>query len=83
MEHIIVDPALVPGLLEHSLDTSLSRLLASTYGVRSVRNRIDTRPRALVKEVADALSVKPGTPGLLLVRTGLMADGRVVEYDQE
>lgn len=83
MEHIIVDPALAPGLLEHSLDTSLSRLLASTYGVRSVRNRIDMRPCALVKEVADALSVKPGTPGLLLVRTGLMADGRVVEYDQE
>lgn len=83
VEQIIVDPALAPGLLEHSLDTSLSRLLASKYGVRSVRNRIDMRPCALVKEVADALSVKPGTPGLLLVRTGLMADGRVVEYDQE
>jgi len=83
MEHIIVDPALAPGLLEHSLDTSLTRLFENTYGVRSVRNRIDMRPCALVKEVADALSVKPGTPGLLLVRTGLMADGRVVEYDQE
>jgi DNA-binding GntR family transcriptional regulator len=83
VEQIIVDPALAPGLLEHSLDTSLSRLLADTYDVRSVRNRIDMRPCALVKDVADALSVKPGTPGLLLVRTGLAADGRVVEYDQE
>jgi DNA-binding GntR family transcriptional regulator len=83
VEQIMVDPTLAPGLLEHSLDTSLSRLLADTYGVRSVRYRIDMRPGALVKEVADALSVKPGTPGLLLVRTGLTADGRVVEYDQE
>jgi hypothetical protein len=27
--------------------------------------------------------VKPGTPGLLVVRTSLSADGRVVEYDHE
>lgn len=83
VEQIIVDPAVAPGLLEHSLDTSLSRLLESQYGVRAVRNRIDMRPCALVKEVADALNVKPGTPGMLLVRTGLLADGRVLEYDQE
>jgi DNA-binding GntR family transcriptional regulator len=83
VEQIMVDPALAPGLLEHSLDTSLTRLLKSRYSLRSVRNRIDMRPCALVKEVADALSVKPGTPGLLLVRTGITADGRVLEYDQE
>jgi DNA-binding GntR family transcriptional regulator len=41
------------------------------------------RPCALVKFAADALGVKPGTPGLLVVRTSLAADGRVVEYDQE
>lgn len=83
VEQIMVDPALAPGLLEHSLDTSLSRLLASEYGLHAVRYRIDMRPCALVKDVAVALSVKPGTPGLLLVRTGLLADGRVVEYDHE
>jgi DNA-binding GntR family transcriptional regulator len=40
-------------------------------------------PCALVKQAADALGVKPGTPGLLVVRTSLSADGRVVEYDHE
>ncbi len=83
LEQIMVDPTLTPGLLEHSLDTSLTRLLADRYDARSVRNRIDMRPCALVKDVADALSVKPGTPGLLLVRTGILADGSVLEYDQE
>lgn len=83
LEQIMVDPAQTPGLLEHSLDTSLTRLLADQYDARSVRNRIDMRPCALVKDVADALSVKPGTPGLLLVRTGIMSDGSVLEYDKE
>jgi DNA-binding GntR family transcriptional regulator len=47
------------------------------------RNRVDMCPCALVKEAADALGVKPRTPGLLVVRTSLAADGRVVEYDHE
>jgi DNA-binding GntR family transcriptional regulator len=83
VERIIVDPAVAPGLLEHSLDGSLTHILATKYGLTVVRNRVDMRPCALVKLAADALGVKPGTPGLLVVRTSLAADGRVVEYDQE
>lgn len=83
VERIIVDPALAPGLLDHSLDGSLTHILTGHYGLTVVRNRVDMRPCALVKFAADALGVKPGTPGLLVVRTSLGADGRVVEYDQE
>lgn len=83
VERIMVDPALAPGLLEHSLDGSLTELLSNTYNLRAARNRIDMRPCALVKAAADALGVKPGTPGLLLVRTIFTADGKVMEYDQE
>jgi DNA-binding GntR family transcriptional regulator len=83
VERIMVDPAMAPGLLERSLDGSLVQLLSTTYNLQAVRNRIDMRPCALVKMAADALGVKPGTPGLQLVRTSFAADGRVVEYDQE
>lgn len=83
VERIMVDPMLAPGLLEHSLDGSLTDLLSNTYSLRAARNRIDMRPCALVTSAADALGVKPGTPGLLLVRTIFTADGRVMEYDQE
>lgn len=83
VERIIVDPALAPGLLDYSLDGSLTDILATRYGLTVVRNRVDMRPCALVNQVADGLGVKPGTPGLLVVRTSLAADGRVVEYDQE
>lgn len=83
VERIIVDPGLAPDLLSHSLDGSLTQILTSHYGITVARNRVDMRPCALVKEAADALGVKSGTPGLLVVRTSFDAAGRVVEYDQE
>ena len=83
VERIIVDPAMAPGLADQSLDGSLTQILTGHYGLTVVRNRVDMRPCALVKFAADALGVKPGTPGLLVVRTSLAADGRVVEYDHE
>jgi len=83
VERIVVDPSLAPGLLDHSLDGSLTQILTTAYNLAVVRNRVDMRPCALVKFAADALGVKPGTPGLLVVRTSLSADGRVVEYDHE
>ena len=83
VERIYVDPAMAPGLLEHALDGSLTRILGSAYDLTVARNRVDMRPCALVKQAADALGVKPGTPGLLVVRTSFAADGRIVEYDHE
>lgn len=83
IERITVDPALAPDLLSHSLDGSLTHILTTVYGVTVARNRVDMRPCALIKEVADGLSVKSGTPGLLVVRTSFDNAGRVVEYDQE
>jgi DNA-binding GntR family transcriptional regulator len=83
VERITVDPALAPGLLDHSLDGSLTQILTQHYDLKVARNRVDMRPCALVKFAAEALGVKPGTPGLLVVRTSLAEDGRVVEYDHE
>jgi DNA-binding GntR family transcriptional regulator len=83
VERITVDPGLAPGLLAHSLDGSLTRILTSEYQATVTRNRVDMRPCALIKAVADELGVKSGTPGLLVVRTSFDAAGRVVEYDQE
>lgn len=83
VERIMVDPALAPGLLDHALDGSLTRVLTSVYGVTVARNRVDMRPCALVKAIADELGAKSGTPGLLVVRTSFDGAGRVVEYDEE
>jgi DNA-binding GntR family transcriptional regulator len=83
VERIMVDPVLAPGLLDHSLDGSLTRVLKDVYGVTVTRNRVDMRPCALVKAIADELGAKSGTPGLLVVRTSFDSAGRVVEYDEE
>lgn len=83
LEQIIVDPSYAPDLLSYSLDCSLTQILTEDFGVTVARNRVDMRPCALVKDAADALGVKSGTPGLLLTRTSFDPTGRVVEYDQE
>ena len=83
IEHIIVDPTLAPDLTTLELDGSLTQILSGRYGLSVGRNRVDMRPCALVEETAAALGVKPGTPGLLVVRTSLDDAGRVVEYDRE
>ena len=82
-ERIVVDPQLAPGLLDHSLDGSLTDVLKAHYGIAVARNRVDMRPCALVGAEATALEAKPGTPGLKVVRSSFDAAGRVVEYDEE
>ncbi len=83
VERIYVNPALVPGLIDHSLDGSLTGILKSHYGVVAVRNRIAMRPCAILGANAETLRVRSGSPGLSIVRTSFDAQGRVVEYDEE
>ncbi|MDR3510628.1 MAG: UTRA domain-containing protein [Caulobacteraceae bacterium] len=83
IEDIQVSPALAPGLLRFPLDGSLTQILKREYGVSVARNRVDMWPCALTKAEASALAAKPGTPGLVVVRTSFDAAGRVVEYDRE
>jgi len=83
VERIMVNPAMAPGLFQHSLDGSLTQILRVFYGIEVVRNRVDMRPCALVGDKAVALGVKPGTPGLKVLRSSFDGAGRVVEYDEE
>lgn len=83
IERITVNPQLAPGLYDHPLEASLTSILTNHYGLTVARNRVDMRPCALVKEVADEIGVKAGTPGLLVVRTSLDKEGRVINYDHE
>jgi DNA-binding GntR family transcriptional regulator len=82
-EWITVNPEFAPNLLANSFDGSLTEILKNQYKIEIHRNRVDMRPCALVKEAAELLGVKSGTPGLKLTRTIFNAAGRVVEYDRE
>ena len=83
IERILVDPAIAAGLIDHDLDGSLTAVLTGRYGVRVVRNHVEMRPCALIKDIAQALGVASGTPGLLVVRRSYDAADRIVEYDHE
>lgn len=83
IERIAVDPAIAPDLLDHSLDCSLTDILKTHYGIAVFRNRVDMRPCALIRDTAERLGVKSGTPGLEVTRSSFDEMGRVVEYDRE
>jgi DNA-binding GntR family transcriptional regulator len=83
VEHLYVNPTLLPGLIEHSLDGSMTELIRREYGITVARMEIDMSPCLLPETQAQALRVAPGTPGLYLTRRSLDADERVVEYNQE
>lgn len=83
VEYIVVDVALAPDLLRFSFDQSLTSILKSHYGLSVVRNKVEMQPCALTGREAEALKLKPGLPGLNVVRTSYDAQGRVVEFDRE
>ncbi|MDI1363497.1 MAG: UTRA domain-containing protein [bacterium] len=83
LENIVVDASIAPGLIDRSLDESLTSILKTVYNISVARNRVDMQPCALTRDEAEALKVKSGLPGLNLVRTCYDAQGRVVEYDRE
>uniref|UniRef100_B0T0N4 Transcriptional regulator, GntR family n=1 Tax=Caulobacter sp. (strain K31) TaxID=366602 RepID=B0T0N4_CAUSK len=83
IEHIVVDAARAPGLLEHDLNGSLTSVLKSVYGIGVARNKVDMQPCALTRDEAEDLRVKSGLPGLSLVRVCYDAQGQVVEFDRE
>lgn len=83
VERIIVDPAIAPGLLEQSLDISLTGVLKSHYGVSVSRNKVSMKPFALLGDDAETLRVRSGLPGLSVIRVSFDPAGRIVEYDEE
>lgn len=83
VERIYVEAKRAPDLLTHDLDGSLTQILKSRYRLAVTRNRVEMQPCALIQEEAEALGVKSGTPGLLVVRASFDAAGRIVEYDHE
>jgi len=83
VEYIVVDAALAPDLLRFSFDQSLTSILKSQYGLSVTRNKVEMQPCALTGREAEALRLKPGLPGLNVVRTSYDAQGRVVEFDRE
>lgn len=83
VEYIAVDVALAPDLLRFSFNQSLTSILKTHYGLQVTRNKVEMQPCALTGREAQALGLKPGLPGLNVVRTSYDAQGRVVEFDRE
>ena len=83
VEQIHVKAERCPGLLDHSLDQSMTDLMSQEYSIIEHRAQINMRPTALSEIPAKALGVAVGTPSLYLSRAILDQFNEVVEFDQE
>jgi len=83
LEEITLDASWCPGLLDHRLDTSLTRVLREELGLSLSRSELAMHSTALVESRAAPLQLTPGSPGLYVERASYVEDGRLVEWDQE
>ena len=74
---------LFPGLTDHSLSGSMYGVLARHYGRGPVSADEHLSPALADDEAAEALSVAPGTPLMLVERTARDADGTAVEHARD
>ncbi|QRY78456.1 UTRA domain-containing protein [Pseudomonas sp. PDNC002] len=83
LEEITLDASWCPGLLDHALDTSLTRVLRERLGLSLSRSELAMHSTALEEVQATPLQLTPGSPGLYVERSSYIGDGRLVEWDQE
>lgn len=83
VEKIHIKAARCPNLLDHSLDQSLTDLMAKEYDIIEHRAQINMRPTALTETPAKEFGVAVGTPGLYLSRSICDQFNEVVELDEE
>ncbi|QIE88552.1 UTRA domain-containing protein [Pseudomonas nitroreducens] len=83
LEEITLDASWCPGLLDHGLDTSLTRVLREELGLSLSRSELAMHSTALVAARATPLQLTPGAPGLHVERASFVDGGRMVEWDQE
>lgn len=83
VEQIHVKAKRCPGLLDFSLDQSMTDLMSKEFGIIEHRTQINMRPTALPEIPAKALGVVVGTPSLYISRAILDQFNEVIEFDQE
>jgi DNA-binding GntR family transcriptional regulator len=83
VEHINVNPELCPGLLDLSLECSLTEIFKEQYGITISRTVINMYPAPLNGTQAEELQVVAGTPCLYLTRASYDQHDNIIEFDQE
>ncbi|OXY81375.1 UTRA domain-containing protein [Oceanimonas doudoroffii] len=83
LEENHVDPARFPGLAEHDLTRSLTRLFEQEYDVSIATMELNMYPVALDENRAQALGVATGAAALFISRLSRDPAGRAIELDWE
>jgi DNA-binding GntR family transcriptional regulator len=83
VEHIRVNAAYFPNLLDIALNSSLTVAMQQHYGTELTRVRLNLYPASLSAIQARQLHVSAGTLGLYICRSNHDQHGRITDVDQE
>lgn len=83
IEHIFINPSLVPDIEQEDLSQSLTHLLRRNYGETYHSMDLSFKSTALPESAACELGVPASLPGLHIQRTNARSDGLVLEVDFE
>lgn len=76
-------PAVVPELLRHDLNGSLTEIYQTHYDLIYTSMHLSFWPTSMPPQAAEALGVMEGRPALLLRRLNYDQHGRILDYDIE
>jgi len=83
IEHIYMNPSLLPYIENEDLSQSLTQLLRRNYGETYHSMDLSFKSTALPAGAAQDLEIPAGLPGLHIHRTNYRPDGAVLEVDFE
>ena len=83
IEHIYINPGLLPEIEKEDLSQSLTTLLQRNYGESYHSMDLTFKSTALPSDAAQDLSIPTGLPGLHIQRTNFRKDGEILEVDFE
>lgn len=83
IEHIYINPSLLPNIEQEELSQSLTQLLRRNYGETYHSMDLSFKSTALPASAATDLGIPTGLPGLHIQRTNYRPDGVVLEIDYE
>jgi phosphonate utilization transcriptional regulator PhnR len=83
IEHIYINPCLLPNIEREELSQSLTKLLHRNYGETYHSMDLSFKSTALPASAAVDLGIPTGLPGMLIQRVNYRPDGAVLEVDYE
>jgi DNA-binding GntR family transcriptional regulator len=83
LEHLYINASRCAGLLDCSIETSVTQVLKQQYDIVISRSSVRLHSTALTQAQAKELNGAAGAPSIYVIRTNYDQEGRIIEVDEE